>query len=162
MKKYALIGENGRLEAKILEGVLLKGAEIKSGIDGASSNSITKIREYGNLEDIKNIHQNRFYHKLIDRIKKIDNSRIYFNKGKILPCTNNKETASINENKNSDKLDKFALIDNTYLWMNSDNITQDIGLISNITNEVYVLGYIVKELTINSPQIVKVLAIYIE
>ncbi len=172
--------ENGFFEAKIHEGIK-NGGKIEGGIDGANSRSITKISAYGNLEDIKNIHQNRFYHKLVEHIKKvggdkaneirqrddIDNNRIYFKKGKVLPYVYPKDgngdynKREISSNEQSGK-DKFALIDDTYLWLNADNISQDISLIGNITDEINTLGYVVKNSTQRSPKVVKVLAMYIE
>jgi len=154
--------ENGFFEAEIHEGIR-SGGRIKGGIDGANSRSVTKSSEYGNLEDIKSIHQNRFYHKLIEGIKCSESKKIYFNKGKVFPYVNQINNVDDIENyKSDDKIDKFAVMGNTYLWLISDNILQDIGLIGNITDEVNTLGYIVKHATYTSPQIVKVLAMYIE
>lgn len=162
MKGSALIGENGCFKTKIQEGII-QGAVIEGGIDGANTKSVTRISEYGNLEDVKSIHQNRFYHKLIEGIKCLENKKIYFNKGKVIPYINQIDDVNdIKNYKSDDKIDKFAIMGNTYLWLASENILQDIGLIGNITDEVNTLGYIVKYATYTSPQIVKVLAMYIE
>lgn len=164
--------ENGFFEAKIHEGIK-NGGKIEGGIDGANSRSITKIRAYGNLEDIKSIHQNKFYHNLILEIKKIwdsenecrtNGSKIYFNKGRIIPYSSriNREDLVYNQNLDN-KSNEFALMGSTYLWLGNDNNNlKDIGLIWNITDEVNVLAYSIKDATRSSPQVVKVLAIYIE
>lgn len=160
MRMFVLIGESGLFGAKIQEGII-QGAIIEGGISGVNNNSITKISEYGNLEDIKGIYQNRFYDKLINRMIEIGGNEIYFNKGKVFKYHIQKKDV-INGNVEEIKKDKFAVMGNTYLWLNIDNILQDIGLISNITDEVNVLGYIVKKATYRTPQIVKTLAMYIE
>lgn len=162
MNEFVLIGESGLFGAKIQEGII-QGAVIEGGISGNNTNSTTKISEYGNLEDIKSIHQNRFYDKLINNMKKIENDKIYFNRGKIYPYPSQEKIVN-EENKNNRpyKADKFAIMGNTYLWLNTDNILQDISLISNITDEINVLGYIIKRATYNSPQVIKTLAMYIE
>ena len=159
IKKCVLIGENGFFAAKTRDG-LINGAVLEGSLDGANSNSTTKISEYGNLEDIKSIHQNKFYHKLINEINKIsnncsNNTRIYFKKGKLSQYIGNSK-------KENNSKDKFIIMDGVYLWLSSDNGFQDIELISNITGEVNVLGYIIRDSNGVSPEIVKVLAIYIE
>lgn len=102
---------------------------------------------------------------MIEDIRKTNNSKIYFCKGKVFHYVNKISSVSnsteINNNENKGG-DSFARQGNTYLWLSNYNSVQNLSIVENITSELNVLGYIVKDITYTSAQVAVVLAMYIE
>ena len=126
---------------------------VKIGARTSNSSNITTISEYANIEDVKDIHNKRFYHSLIENLKKDKKHMrgIYVECGK-LNCLRNEQ----------DRLDKFVEVNGSYIWFEKDKMSNDIHILSTITNSIEVIGCIIKEKDTLSPKVIKAIAMYID
>ncbi len=126
---------------------------VKIGARTSNSSNITTISEYANMDDVKAIHNKRFYHNLIENLrnKNINSQGICVESGK-MNCLRNEQNG----------LDKFVEINGIYVWFESDKMSNDIHVLSTITNKIEVIGCIIKEGDEISPKVVKAIAMYID
>ena len=126
---------------------------VKIGARTSNSSNVTTISEYANMEDVKDIHNKRFYHNLIENLRneKIYSQGICVECGK-MNCLRNEQTG----------LDKFVEINDTYIWFENDKMSNDIQIISTITKSIEVVGCIIKEQDELSPKVVKAIAMYVD
>lgn len=126
---------------------------IKIGARTANSSNITTISEYANIDDVKDIHNKRFYHNLIESLRndKSHTQGICVECGK-MNCLRNEQNG----------LDKFVEINNTYVWFENDKMSNDIHILSTITKNIEVIGCVIKEKDEISPKVVKAIAMYVD
>lgn len=125
---------------------------VKIGARTSNSSNITTISEYANIEDVKDIHNKRFYHNLIGKLKNNVNSHgICVECGK-MNCIRSEQSG----------LDKFVEINGNYIWFESDKMSNDINILSTITNNIEVIGCIIKDKDDLSPKVLKAIAMYID
>lgn len=126
---------------------------VKIGARTANSSNITTISEYANIEDVKDIHNKRFYHNLIENLRKDKK----FPQGICVEC------GKINCLRNEhDGLDKFIEINGSYIWFENDKMSNDIHILSTITNNIEVIGCVIKDKDNLSPKVIKAIAMYID
>ena len=126
---------------------------VKIGARTSNSSNVTTISEYANMEDIKDIHNKRFYHNLIDNLtsKKIKCKGLDIECGKI-NCMRNEQEG----------IDKFVEVNGTYIWYEYDKLSNDIHILSTITDKITIIGCVIKEKDDISPKIIKAIAMYID
>lgn len=122
-----------------------------------NSCNIQTEKRYINIEDISNMKNNAFYHKLIKRMNsevEKESSRIVMETGIIESCNN----MSIDNKK-----DGFFILNNNYIWFNIEKISSDINLLCGMDCKINVIGYLInckkEEKTKN---IIKAIAIFLE
>lgn len=122
-----------------------------------NSCNIQTEKRYINIEDISNMKNNAFYHKLIKRMNsevEKESSRIVMETGIIESCNN----MSIDNKK-----DGFFILNNNYIWFNIEKISSDINLLCDMDCKINVIGYLInckkEEKTKN---IIKAIAIFLE
>ena len=126
---------------------------VKIGARTSNSSNVTTISEYANMNDIKDIHNKRFYHNLIENLssKKIICKGVDIECGKI-NCMRSEQEG----------IDKFVEVNGTYIWYESDKLSNDIYVLSTITNKIETVGCIIKEKDNFSPKVIKAIAMYID
>lgn len=125
----------------------------KVGARNSNSSNITTISEYANIIDVKDIYNKRFYHNLIENLKnsKHKGKGICHECGKIHCMRNDK-----------DGVDKFVEINGAYIWFEDDKMSNDIHVVSTITDKIEVVGCIIKDEDSTSPRVIKAIAMYID
>lgn len=134
---------------------LLEKCELKLGADARreTGNSVTTISEYVNIEDVKEIYNKRFFHNLINNIRD----------KKILCDGLCIETGSMNCLRLEENIqDKFVIVNGIYVWFDSEKMSNDMRVISSITDNIEVIGVTIKEAAQNSPKVIKAIAIYVD
>ncbi len=128
-----------------------KNNRIKMGARSNGSTSITRISDFSNMQDVKEIYNRRFYHKLIENLRnqKIKCPGIHIESGKI-----NYMQAS------GEVMDHFIEVNGTYVWFERNKMDNDIQILSRITREIDVIGCLIKEADNDSPKIIKAIAMY--
>ncbi|MEG2348094.1 MAG: hypothetical protein RSB67_00410 [Clostridia bacterium] len=134
-----------------------KKDKIGGEYDCSNSYNIETEKRYINIEDITSMKNNHFYHKLIemikDKIKKTNYNRICEEIGYILPYNLNREYDSKNQ---------FIMINQSLVWLDSNNLEGDIELLSKMFCKMHVIGYRMDCMDQNNKKILKAIAIYIE
>lgn len=127
-------------------------SRVRIGARTSNSSNITTISEYANIEDVKDIHNKRFYHNLIENLrnKKINSQGICIECGK-MNCLRNEQEG----------IDKFVEINGTYIWFECDKMSNDMHVLATITNNIEVIGCVIKEADDFSPKVIKAIAMYI-
>lgn len=123
---------------------------------GTTFNTIIE-QKYINISDISDIKNINFYHKLIEKLRdlKIDNTReddkIKEEKGKIIKLRNEFYGK-----------DKIFSINNSYIWYDEEKCLIDFNFFTNMSGEVMVIGYNIKETKDRNSEMLKAIAIYLE
>lgn len=116
----------------------------------------TQIK-YINIEDISDIKNTNFYHKLCENIiknKSFENSRIVVEKGYIKVCNN--------ESKLFDKIKgEFFMLNDTFIWIEKEKLQGDLLMLSQMECEINVVGYLMNCKN-KKNKILKAIAIFIE
>ncbi|MCX8075055.1 MAG: hypothetical protein N2749_05665 [Clostridia bacterium] len=155
-------------EANINKGIE-KNKNLKSvglSIDRSDTYQTSSSRKFINIEDISDIKNDNFYHKLVEGLygdlKKYSN--ICFECGCISPCKlrNRYEFESEDASSNWDTKNKFFKINDTYVWIDPEKLGTDLIFLSNIVDNVNVIGYNINEDKDRGYRIIKAVAIYIE
>ena len=125
--------------------------------DNGNSYNYQTERKYLNITDITDIKNMAFYHDLFEKIKS-DTSRdatkrIYIEKGFIK--INNKRNIDLNINK-------FFMINNSFVWYDNSKLDGDIDLLSQMSCELNVVGYKMNCAEDENNKILKAIAMYIE
>ena len=128
-------------------------AKVRIGARNNNSSSVTTISEYANMTDIKDIYNKRFYHNLIEDLtsKKIKCNGVEIETGKI-NCMRSQQEG----------IDKFVEVNGTYIWYEYDKLSNDIHVLSTITDKIEVIGCVIKEKDSVSPKVIKAIAMYID
>lgn len=126
---------------------------IRAEIRNNNSKGINHTRIIANIDDVKQIVNTNMYNDIINyiigNISKL-NPDLCLMDGKLTLL----ETYDSQE-------DVFTTVEGTYLWLKTKYLDTDIRILSNIVDNVNILGYVIKDKTITSPKIIKVIAIYI-
>ncbi|MDO4282683.1 MAG: hypothetical protein Q4D02_03525 [Clostridia bacterium] len=122
-----------------------------------NSYNVQTEKRYINIEDISNMKNNAFYHKLIkmmnSEVEKED-SRVILETGIILSYHN--------ESIESPK-DGFFILNDNYVWFDKTKLNGDIDLLCNMNCKMNVIGYMMNcEKQENCKNILKAIAIFIE
>lgn len=128
-------------------------SKVRIGARNNNSASVTTISEYANMIDVKEIYNKRFYHNLIENLinKKIKCKGVDIETGK-MNCMRNEQEG----------IDKFVEINGTYIWFECDKMSNDIHVLSTITDKIEVVGCVIKEKDNLSPKVIKAIAMYID
>ena len=59
-------------------------------------------------------------------------------------------------------IDKFVEVNGTYIWYEYDKLSNDIHVLSTITDKIEVIGCVIKEKDSVSPKVIKAIAMYID
>lgn len=114
--------------------------------------------KYINIDDVSDIKNTNFYHKLCENIKvksTDNNSRIIEEKGYI-KIFNGKNRLKI------DNINNFFMINNSFVWIDNTKLQGDLELLSQMECEVKVIGYMMNCKKSVDNKILKAIAIYIE
>ena len=128
-------------------------SKVRIGARNTNSSNVTTINDYANISDVKDIYNKRFYNNLIEGLKKeaVDVKGICIECGKINCMRNDKEG-----------LDKFIEVNGTYVWFECDKISNDVHVLAAITDKIEVVGCVIKREDLNSPKVIKAIAMYID
>lgn len=122
-------------------------------IDFCESYGEDVIRLYANIEDIKSIVNTGLYCDIIQNIAQNKCGKyndIIIVEGKVQIY-----------GEYQDKEDIFVKIENYCIWLKKNFLDTDIKIIASVTQDVKVIGYVLKEKNQASPCILKAIAIYI-
>ena len=129
----------------------------KRGKIGASyidADESSVIREYANIQDIKEMNNMLFYRKILRGIIKYcgakDKHPICYIKSKIELYTES----------NNDEEDIFVKMNNDCVWLKKDNMQTSAVNMARIMGEVCLVGYVIEDANENRPRIIKALVIY--
>lgn len=139
--------------------------KIEMSLDQSNTYQTSTSRRYINIDDISEIKNDNFYHKLVDKLyKKLeDEENMCYECGCIYPYRlRSKYETQRDETDDLSKGNKFFRINNTYVWVDSTKLEADLMFLSNITDRVHVLGYNINNNKIGNFKIAKAIAIYIE
>lgn len=126
---------------------------IRAEIRNNNSKGINHTRIIANIDDVKQIVNTNMYNDIINYI--INNI------SKLNPdlCLMDGKLTLLETYDNQE--DVFTIVGETYLWLKTKYLDTDIRILSNIVDTVNILGYVIKDKTLTSPKIIKVIAIYI-
>lgn len=128
----------------------------------SNSSNVQTERKYINIEDISQMKNTEFYHKLIEQIRnnsRDSNNRIYEELGYITLYDNTRDNNidnGINDN------DGFFRIDNTCIWYDKSLLQGNIALFSKMSCKIRVIGYVINCIEDTDKRIVKAIAMYID
>ncbi len=129
----------------------------KRGKFGASyidADESSIIREYANIQDIKEMNNMLFYRKILRGIIKYcgakDKHPICYIKSKI----------ELYEEYNKEEEDIFVKMKNNCVWLKKNNMQTSVINMARIMGEVCLVGYVIEEASENRPRIIKALVIY--
>lgn len=114
--------------------------------------------KYINIEDVSDIKNTSFYHKLCEniRLKANDtNSRIFEEKGYI-KIYNGEKRFEITDKSN------FFMINNCFVWIDNTKLQGDLKILSQMGCEVKVIGYMMNCKNSTDYNILKAIAVFIE
>lgn len=146
-------GEDFKLDEKKSNISNREKNNVRAEIRNSNSKGINHTRIIANIDDVKQIVNTNMYNDIINyiigNISKL-NPDLCLMDGKLTLL----ETYDSQE-------DVFTTVEGTYLWLKTKYLDTDIRILSNIVDNVNILGYVIKDKTITSPKIIKVIAIYI-
>ena len=129
--------------------------ESRVKLGGRTKNALntTTINECANISEVKDIYVKRFYHNLICDLEKNREkcSGIFELRGKMECITTDKQMP-----------EQFVQIDDTYVWFECSKMSNDIHVVSSITDKINVVGCLIMDRKDNVPRIVKAIAMYVE
>ena len=129
----------------------------------SNSSNIQTERKYINIEDISQMKNTAFYHKLIEEIRsnsRESNNRIYEETGYI--TLYNENTRDINISDGINENDGFFRIDDTCIWYDRTLLQGNISLLSKMSCKIKVIGYVINCTDNANKKIVKAIAMYID
>lgn len=127
----------------------------KLGTSYTNVNEASVIREYANIQDIKEMNNMLFYRKILRGIIKYcgakDKHPICYIKSKVeLYDEWNKEKGE----------DIFVKMKGDCVWLKKNNMETSALNMAKIMGEVCLVGYVIEEATVDKPRIIKALVIY--
>ena len=131
----------------------------KCGIDArygtGNSSTIETERRYINIEDITDMKNGKFYHELIRKLE-TDNyknqKRIIWEEGYI---------TLYNKEESTKSLDDFFILNEKYIWYNTDILQSDIKLLTQTNCKIKVVGFVMNCLE-KEEKVIKAIAMFIE
>lgn len=127
--------------------------------DHGNSYNVQTEKRYLNIEDITSMKNIHFYHKLLEKIRNMGEecSRII------------EECGYIKVNKSSDNIlnsnnvnDDFFMVNDCFIWIDKSKLRGDLNLLSEMSCNVRVIGYMMNCENIKCNNIIKAIAIFIE
>lgn len=159
------VKENGNsssekgLIKKIFRNRKAKREEIRFDTINRKENSIE--RKSVNIDDVTDIYNNNFFHRIIEKMYKSENireqDRLYKASGK-MNIINERNQQNFNIETNNEEI--FLNLNNDFIWLEKGKLQNDINIICKSVESVEILGYVVNENRIG--KIVKCVAVYIE
>ena len=125
----------------------------KARINICDSNEESQIREYANIQEIKEMNNMLFYKKLV---KSLVNE--YVNGKCNNLCVIKDKVWMYDEYKESE--DIFVRMGGCCIWLKKEFMDTTALNIANVMGTVIMLGYVLEEATEQSPRVIKALAIY--
>ena len=126
----------------------------KLGASYIDADESSIIREYANIQDIKEMNNMLFYRKILRGIIKYcgakDKHPICYIKSKI----------ELYEEYNKEEEDIFVKMKNDCIWLKKNNMQTSAANMAKIMGEVCLVGYVIEEASVNRPRIIKALVIY--
>lgn len=146
-------GEDVKCDEKAVSKTDRKKNDVRTELRHSNSKGINHTRIIANIEDVKQIMNTNMYNDiinyLIENVSNLNPDLCLLNgKLNLLDTYNNQP-------------DAFTTVDEAYLWLKTKYLDTDIRILSNIVDSVNILGYIIKDKSLVSPKIIKVIAIYI-
>lgn len=137
--------------------------------DNGNSYNYQTERKYLNITDITDMKNMAFYHDLLEKIRTTmfrDESDRIFKETGYIKLNQNRE-----EKEESQKKDKFFMINDSFVWYDSSKLQGDITLMQEMCCKIHVVGYKMncteveedeREFAKPSNNILKAIAMYIE
>lgn len=125
----------------------------KAGIVICDVNESSEIREYANIQEIKEMNNMLFYRQIL---KSIIN---YCEAKERHPICYIKAPIELYDSY-SDKEDVFVKMKGDCIWLKRENMDTNVENIANIMGDVCLVGYIVEQAKPDRPRIIKGLVIY--
>lgn len=131
--------------------------KVGAGYDYSNTYNIQTEKRYINIEDITNMKNTNFYHKLIEKVR---NKILENNKSRL--CEEIGFASIYDFYRGENKDNKFILINDSLVWLNANNLYGDIELITRMNCKMHIIGYRVDCIEGKGKKIIKAIAIYIE
>lgn len=158
-KDYSLDGEQcnsldrKNCKDKDIEKIKKNDIRKKARINIFDSNEESEIREYANIQEIKEMNNMLFYKNLV---KSLINE---YAEGKCNNlCVIKDRVVIYDEYKESD--DVFIKMEESCIWLKRKYMDTTALNIANVMGTVTMLGYVLEEQSQSSPRVIKALAIY--
>lgn len=125
----------------------------KARVGICDTNEESQIREYANIQEIKEMNNMLFYKNIIRRLiseyasGKCNNLCVV--KDRVFMYDEYKETEDV-----------FVKIDNCCVWLKRKYMDTTAINIANVMGKINMIGYILEEASDTNPRIVKALALY--
>jgi len=159
-KDYSFNGEDSncrerKKDKKNIDVCLNRRIDIrkKAGVNICDVNESSEIREYANIQEIKEMNNMLFYRQILRSIIKYcgakDKYPICYIKGQVELYDSYKESEDI-----------FIKMNGSCVWLKRSNMDTDVNNLANIMGEVCLVGYVIEQATENKPRIIKALVIY--
>lgn len=119
-------------------------------------------RRYINIEDITDMKNTNFYHKLIENVRTNvinEESRICEIIGFIQPFPRNSVYSNLD---GEDGKNGFLYINDTYIWYDKSKLEGDVKILSQMACKVRVIGYMMNCLELKEHKVLKAIAIFID
>lgn len=159
-RDYSLNGENGNCKERKSDSgkekiYLSKRNENrkKAGISISDVNESSEIREYANIQEIKEMNNMLFYRQILKSIinycEAKDKYPICYIKSRVELYDSYKEGEDV-----------FVKMQGNCIWLKRSNMDTNIENLANIMGDVCLVGYIIEEAKGSRPRIIKGLVIY--
>lgn len=125
----------------------------KAGIVVCDVNESSEIREYANIQEIKEMNNMLFYRQILKKI--ID----YCDAKENYPICYIKATVELYD-LYEEQDDIFVKMEDSCIWLKRKNLDASITTMANVMGEVCLVGYVVDEKKENKPRVIKGLVIY--
>lgn len=120
----------------------------------ANVNESSIIREYANIQDIKEMNNMLFYRKILRGIIKYCGAKEKY------PICYIRAKIELYDEYNKDDEDIFVKMKNDCVWLKKSNMQTSAANMAKIMGEVCLVGYIIEDASENRPRIIKALVIY--
>lgn len=159
-KDYSFNGEDARCKERKKEECDVKSTAIKrtdtrkkAGLNICDVDEYSEIREYANIQDIKEMNNMLFYRQILKGIIKYCDAKDKY------PICYIKSQVELYDTYKDDE-DVFVKMNGSCIWLKKSNMDTDVKNLANIMGDVCLIGYIIEEEKENKPRIIKGLVIY--
>lgn len=125
----------------------------KAGITICDVNESSEIREYANIQEIKEMNNMLFYRQILKSIINYCEAKDKY------PICYIKAPVELYDSY-EEREDVFVKMNGDCIWLKRSNMDTNIENIANIMGDVCLVGYIVEEAKKDKPRIIKGLVIY--
>ncbi len=126
----------------------------KFGTSFGDADESSVIREYANIQDIKEMNNMLFYRKILRGIIKYCGAKDKY------PICYIRSKIELYDEYNNDEEDIFVKMKNDCVWLKKSNLQTSALNMARIMGEVCLVGYVIEEATSDRPRIIKALVIY--